>query len=72
MDKTTQIFKQIVLVAGNLIVLPTAGDSVFGKRVLTYLGNRGIPDYSQMNVFMAGIGNYIFLEREKSHLSENV
>ena len=46
-------------------------DSVFGKRVLTYWENRGTPDYSQMNGFMAGIEDYIFLERGKPHLSKN-
>ena len=47
-------------------------DSVFGKRVLTYLENRGNPDYSQINGFMVGKGNYVFLERGKLHLSKNV
>ena len=36
-------------------------DSVFGKRVLTYWENRGTPDHSQINGFMVGIENYIFL-----------
>ena len=30
-------------------------DFLFGKRVLTYWGNRINPDYSQMNAFMIGI-----------------
>ncbi len=47
-------------------------DSVFGKRVLMYWENRRTPDDSQMNGFMVGIGNYIFLERGKPHLSKNV
>ena len=44
-------------------------DSIFGKRVLTYWDNN---DYSQMNGFMEGIENYIFLEKGKPHLSINV
>ena len=47
-------------------------DSVFEKRVLTYWENRGTPDYSQVNRFMVGIENYIFLERGKPHLSKKV
>ncbi len=49
-------------------------DSVFGKRVLTYWENMVTPDYNQMNGFMVGIDNYIylFLERGKPHLSKNV
>ena len=43
-------------------------DFVFGKRVLTYVENRGTPDYRQRNGFMVGIENYIFLERGKLHL----
>ena len=50
----------------------TTYDSVFGKRVLTYWENRGTPDYCQMNGFIEGIENYIYLERRKPHLSENV
>ncbi len=47
-------------------------DSVFGKRVLTYGENRRNPDHSQMNGFIVGVGNYIFLEREKPTLSRYV
>ncbi len=47
-------------------------DSVFQKRVLTYWENRTTLDYSQMNGFMVGIENYIFLESGKPHLSKNV
>ena len=50
----------------------TLYDSVFGKRVLTYWENRGNLDYHQMNVFMVDNENYILLEREESHLSENI
>ena len=39
-------------------------DSLFGKRVLTYWENKGNPNYSQMNGFMVGIENDIFLERD--------
>ncbi len=53
------------------IWLTSTNDSVFGKRVLTYWENRGTPDCSQMNGFMIGIENYIFLERGKPHLSKN-
>ena len=44
-------------------------DSIFAKRVLTYWDDN---DYSQMNGFMEGIENYIFLEKGKPHLSINV
>ncbi len=35
-------------------------------------GNMGNLDYSQMNVFIVAMENYVFLERGKSHLSKNV
>ncbi len=50
----------------------TTYDSVFGKRVLMYWENRGNLKYHQMNVFMAAMRNYIFLERGEPHLSENI
>ena len=50
----------------------TLYDSVFGKRVLMYWENRETPDYCQMNWFIGGIENYIFLERGKPNLSKNV
>ncbi len=50
----------------------STNDSVFGKRVLTYWENRGNLDDSQMNVLIVPMGNYIFLERGRSHLSKNI
>ncbi len=47
-------------------------DSVLGKRVLTYWENWGNLGYSQMNVFIVAMENYIFFERGRSHLSKNV
>ena len=41
-------------------------DSVFGKRVLTYLKfgeNRGNPNYSQVDALIVHMENYTFLER---------
>ncbi len=43
-------------------------DSVLGKSG----ENRGTLEYSQMNVFIVVIENYIFLERGRSYLSKNV
>ena len=53
----------------RLLVL---NDSVLGKRVLMYLENRRNLDFSQMNVFIVAMENYIFLERRRFHLSKNV
>ena len=50
-------------------------ESVLGKRVLTYwkiMENRGNIDYSQMNVFILAMENYVFLKRGRSQLSKNV
>ncbi len=47
-------------------------DSVLGKRVLTYWENRGNLDYTQMNVIIVAMKNYIFLESRRPHLSKNV
>ena len=30
------------------------------------------PDYSQMDVFIANMVNYIFSEKERHHLSKNI
>ncbi len=49
-------------------------DSVLGKRVLTYWENRGNPDYSQINGFMVGTENFIFMYGKEENLifPENV
>ena len=48
------------------------GLGYYGKRILMYWEIRGNSDCRQMNGFIAGIGNYIFLERGKPHLSKNI
>ena len=63
---------QLLILVSQFVDTVFTNDSVFGKRVLTYWENMGTPDYSQMNVFMVGIENYIFLERGKPDLSKNV
>ncbi len=47
-------------------------DSVFRKRVLTYCENRGNLKYYQMDIFIATMKNYIFLDRGEPHLSKNI
>ncbi len=47
-------------------------DSVFGKRVLIYLENRGTPEDSNMNGFRIGIENYTFSKRGKPHIFKNI
>ena len=54
------------------LILININDSVFGKRVLMYWENRGNLNYHQMNVFMAAMENYTFLERGEPNLSENI
>ena len=55
-----------------MITHSTPYDSEFGKRVLTYCENRRNLKYHQMDIFMATMKNYIFLERREPHLSENI
>ncbi len=47
-------------------------DSVLGKKVLTYWEIWGNPNCSQTNLFSVSMANYIFLERERPHLSKNI
>ncbi len=45
---------------------------IIGKRVLTYRENRGNLEYSEINVSIVAMKNYVFLERGRSRLSKNV
>ena len=47
-------------------------DEIVGERVLTYWEIRGIHGIIKISNCLATIENYIFLERRKSLLSENV
>ncbi len=53
---------------GSIATHAMTCDSVFGKRVLTYWGNRGSLNYHQMNVFIVAMHGklYIFGKRRIS------
>ncbi len=65
---------QIYIKTLHCIYLPifTTRACITYDHMILYLGNRGTPDYSQMNGFLVAIENYIFLESGQPHLSKNV
>ncbi len=62
-DSFSSHFHSLLNMQAHSTCVRKQNDSVLGKRVLTYWESRGTPDYSQMNGFMVGIENYIFVER---------